>query len=161
MLDIQEVWDGTFSGTPPTPQGAAITVTRASTNVIDDMVARDMGAGAALAVNVHITEGFATLTSLTIEYQVSADNATFYTLISSGAMPVAQLIAGAQVFRFGIPENQYANMTAGVLKAPGRYSRLYYTVAGSAATTGKVFAFRNPLKDHDTQWAYPRNYTAP
>jgi hypothetical protein len=160
MLDIQQVFDGTFTGTPPVPAGAAITASRVSTNVLDWLVARDMGAGHFLGINVHILQAFATLTSLTIDYQVSADNVTYVTLLTSGAIPVAQLTAGARVFAFGIPLNQWANATAGVLNAPGRYSRLNYTVGGSNATAGSVFAYVAPINDRNQQTIYPRNYVA-
>lgn len=160
MLDIQQIFDGTFTGTPPAFTGAAITVTRVSTNVIDMLVARDMGVGGILGVNVIITTAFATLTSLAVAFQVSADNSTFVTLLTTAAIPVAQLTAGSRIFQFGLPVNQFANMTAGVLAAPGRYMRMSYTVAGSDATAGAVGAWIAPLLDRDTINTYPRNYTA-
>lgn len=159
MLDIQQIFDGTFSGTPPAPVGAAITASRVSTNVLDFLVARDMGAGALLGVHVSVLQNFATLTSLTIEFQVSADNSTFVTILTSMAIPAAQLVVGAPIFRYAFPLNQVLNATAGVLAAPGRYVRLNYTVGGSNATAGTVFAYINPIDDRQQTYTYPRNYT--
>lgn len=158
MLDIQQVFDGTFSGTPPAPVGVAITATRNSTNVLDMLVARDMGAGEILDLHVIVTEAFATLTSLVVSCEVSADNSTFYQILTSPIYPVAQLILGAPIFRYAMPLNQILNATAGVLKAPGRYIRLVYTVAGSDATTGKVFSYLNAANDRVQTYIYPENY---
>jgi hypothetical protein len=160
MLDISQIFDGTFSTTTNVPSGAAITVSRNSTNVLDFLVARDMGAGGILGVHVLVTEAFATLTSLDIEYQVSADNVTFATLLAEKTIPVAQLIAGSPIFRYNVPRNQYANSTAGVLGAPGRYHRLKYTVNGANATAGKVIAWLNPADDRNDQYAYPSNFVS-
>jgi hypothetical protein len=161
MIDISQIFDGTFSGTPPAPVGAAITATRVSTNVLDMLVARDMGAGAILGIHVDVLEAFATLTSLIISVEVSADDSTFVEILRSPTIPVAQLIIGAPIFRYGMPLNQVLNATAGVLAAPGRYIRLNYTVGGSNATAGEVFSYLNPINDRDQTYTYPRNYTAP
>lgn len=158
MIDIQQVFDGTFAGTPAVPTGAAITASRVSTNVIDFQVARDMGAGAILGLHVKVMENFATLTSLVVEFQVSADNSTFVTILTSPVYPVAQLVIGSPVFRYALPLNQLLNATAGVLAAPGRYVRLNYTVAGSNATTGSVFSYITPINDRDQYYTYPENY---
>lgn len=159
MLDIQQVFDGTFTGSPAVPTGAAITVTRPSTNVLDMLVARDMGAGDLLGIHVNVMQAFATLTSLTIEFQVSAAAGSgFVTILTSMAIPVAQLIVGAPIFRYGVPLNQVLNATAGVLAAPGRYMRLNYTVTGSDATAGSVFSYINPVMDRVQTYIYPENY---
>lgn len=160
MLDVSLIFDGTFSTTAPiTPAGAAITADRVSTNVIDFLVQRDMGAGGILECHVMVMANFATCTSLDIEYQVSADNATFVTVMSELAIPVAQLVVGTSIFRYKVPLNQYANATAGVLAKPGRYHRLNYTVNGSDATAGSVFAFVNSMNDRQEYYTSPANYT--
>lgn len=155
MLDLNLIFDGT----PPTT-GVAITATRDSTNVIDLLIARDVGANQPLAVHVDITQVFATLTSLTVDLQTSADNSTYFSLLKSNVYPVAQLIVGAPLFRYDIPVNQELNSSAGVLKIPGRYLKLVYTVAGSNATTGAVFSYITPREDRNQFFVYPNNYTA-
>jgi hypothetical protein len=78
----------------------------------------------------------------------------------SPVMPVAQLIAGAPIFRYTLDPNQVLNATAGVLKAPGRYLALQYTIAGSAETTGYVFSYMTPNLDRNVYYSYPIGYTA-
>lgn len=159
MFDISDIYDGTFSGTPPAPAGVAITATRDSTNIIDLLVARDLGAGTVLSLHVQVLEAFATLTSLDIEFKVAATSGgSYFTLLAEKAIPVAQLIVGAPIFRYALPLNQVFNATAGVLKAPGRYCKFVYTVNGSNATAGKVFTYQAPLMDRQQTYIYPENY---
>lgn len=159
MLDTTYIFDGTLGTGLTGPTGVAITATRVSTNVLDLLVARDLGAGAILGIHVDVTVAFATLTSLEIALQVSADNSTFYDIMESPVYPVAQLIAGAPIFRYALPLNQALNSTAGVLLPPARYLRLNYTVAGSNATAGSVFSYMNPINDRQQTYIYPNNYT--
>jgi hypothetical protein len=166
MLDFSwGSFDGSISSTG-TVTGDAITASRASTRVLDLLdnpstanVIRDIGQGYSLGILVEVTEVFATLTSLEIDLQVSADNSTFYTIMSSPVYPVAQLIVGAPIFRYALPPNQELNSTAGVLKVPPRYIRLNYTVAGSNATTGKVYSALRPLNDRKQFVAITANYS--
>lgn len=159
MLDTTYIFDGTLGVSLNPPTGVAITTTRVSTNVLDLLVARDLGAGAILGLNVKVTQAFASGTSLEIALQVSADNTTFYDILESPVYPVAQLILGAPIFRYALPLNQLLNGAAGVLNAPGRYLRLNYTVVGTF-TTGAVFSFLNPINDRDQTYIYPNNYVA-
>lgn len=158
MFDNTQLLDGTLAS-GGTVTGTAITATRVSTNVIDWGIGRDLGADHKLGIHVIVTEAFATLTSLQIEAQVSADNSTFFGVLISEVIPVAQLILGSPIFRYGYPLNQVLNATAGVLKFPGRYFRLNYTVAGSNATTGKVFSYINPWNDRRQFYAPAINYS--
>lgn len=158
MIDATQIFDGTFSGTPAVPTGDAITVSRASTNVLDMLAARDLGAGSILGVHIAVLQAFATLTSLDIEFQVSADNTNWFTILAEKTIPVAQLIVGAPIFRYDWPLNQVFNATAGVLKAPGRYYRLNYTVNGSTATAGTVFSYVTPVLDRQEYYSIPENY---
>jgi hypothetical protein len=157
MLDTTLIFDGSISSAG-VPTGAAITASRTSTNVLDFGVARDIGAGYKLEVVVDITQVFATLTSLQIGLQVSPDDSTWYDIMPSETFPVADLIVGAPIFRYTIPPNQGLNWTAGVLNPPGRYMQLNYTVGGSNATTGKVFAFINMTNDRTQYTSYAHNY---
>lgn len=120
----------------------AITASAASTNQFDlgagsviygdaAVIPRDIGKGFKIPLLVQVVEAFATLTSLTIGFQTD-DNSSFSTPTTrwaSQAIPVASLILGAtwniDVLLPGMNE---------------RYARLYYTVGGSNATTGKITA---------------------
>lgn len=156
MLDSQLIFDGTLNPVA----GAAITTTRDSTNVIDMLVSRDMGAGSLLGLHVQVMQNFATLTSLTVDFQASptSPSSGFVSILKSNVYPVAQLVVGTPIFRYDWPLNQLLNATAGVLKAPGRYYKLVYTVAGSDATAGSVFAYLAPAQDRQEYWTYPENY---
>lgn len=155
MLDSSLVFDGTLNPTA----GVAITASRVSTNVIDWMTGRDMGAGAFLSVHVAVLEAFATLTSLAVNLEVcDTVGGTYLNILQGEVVPVAQLIVGVPMFRYGFPLNQVLNATAGVLKTPGRFCRLNYTVAGSNATTGKVFSYLAPVHDRQQVFNYPENF---
>lgn len=124
-------------------ENQAITASAASTNVVDlgatgtiygagSAIVRDIGPGERVPMVVTVTETFNTLTSLTISIQTD-DNAGFSsatTVWTSPAYTLAQLAIGAKyllpdVFPVGVNE---------------RYVRLYYTVAGSNPTLGKITA---------------------
>jgi hypothetical protein len=158
MIDIQQVFDGTISAAGVVT-GAALTVTRVSTNVIDLLVARDIGAGNELGLHCNVLTALTGATSLVVNVEVGAtEGGTYYNLMSTPVIPVAQLIAGAPIFRYSMPMNQVLNATAGVLSAPGRYLRLNYTVVGTFGA-GTVFAYINPINDRQQTYIYPENYT--
>lgn len=162
MLDTTLLFDGTISSAG-VPTGADITVTRDSTNTLDFGVDRDVGAGYKLEVVVSVTEAFATCTSLQVDLQIAPDSSgspgTFYSILLSNVYPVADLIIGAPIFRYTIPPNQGLNWAVGILKVPGRFMKLVYTVAGSDATAGEVFSFVNMANDRNQYTSYPKNYT--
>jgi len=107
----------------------AVTASAASTNIIDQKAAGD--AYGALWLVVKVAADFATLTSLTVGVQTdSASNfSSAVTLASTGAVAAANLVEGAYICCLRLPADCK------------RYIRLYYTVGGSNATTGKVNAF--------------------
>lgn len=133
-----------FDRTEQFSDGQAITATTASTNVFDSGAAgtvygaavalsRDLGKGSPLPLRIGVTQSFNNLTSLTIAYQV-ADDAAFTqnltTVASSPAYTLAQLATGgAHLVPDSVP-----------VGASRRYHRLFYTVAGTAPTTGKITA---------------------
>lgn len=122
----------------------AITASAASTNLWDTLAvglpagwvsarAPDKGHGfAPIPLLVEVTEVFATLTSLKVAVQMDTTAAfSSPTIIAeTEAIAAASLVAGYK-FRMlaQIPEG-----------ATEQFIRLYYTVAGSDATTGKIFA---------------------
>lgn len=123
--------------------GQAVTTTALSTNVIEwpamgqvygaaAALGRAIGEGNPIPFLVQVTEDFATLTSLTITLESDSAaglDASPVVHWSSGAVPAATLVAGFQVpIRF-LPQG-----------LAGDYLGLRYTVAGSAATAGKITA---------------------
>ena len=103
----------------------AVTASAASTNVIDQLVGGD--AYEPVFVVASVSEDFAGLTALTIDIQTADDEnfTTPVTLLSSGAIPAADLKAGSEPFKARLPFGTF------------RYIRAYYTVAGTG-TAGKI-----------------------
>lgn len=162
MIDYNQIFDGTVGTSLNGVTGTAITVTRDSLNILNELAARDLGAGGILELHVVVTEAFATLTSLDIEFKGSdLVGGTYYTLLAELAIPVAQLIAGAPIFRYKWPLNQVFNATAGVLKAPPQFYKFVYTVNGSTATAGAVFTYVSAMNDRVQYVTYPENYVTP
>lgn len=147
MIDALLVWDGT----PPTT-GAAITASRASTNVLDMLSARDIGIGDDLEFTVQVTTAFATLTALQISYQTSDDNSTFVDIMLSPALAVANLTVGRRV-SYVVPVAQLNDPGT-----PNRYHRLFYTVTGANATAGAVMAWMTGGYDRQLFRPYGPNY---
>jgi len=123
--------------------GQAITATTASTNVIDlgatgtvngasAPMVREIGFGTDAELSISATQSFNNLTSMTISVQVD-DNAAFTsptTVSTSAAYTLAQLATGA---KYLLP----SRLPAGTNE---RYVRLFYTVTGTAPTTGRITA---------------------
>lgn len=120
----------------------AVTATAVSTNVIDlgvrgtpfGAVAAlngDVGKGNEIPLLVQVTAAFATLTSLTVTLETSAnaDLSASTVLYSSGAIAAADLVAGKLLAPRVLPDG-----------AVGRYLGLRYTVAGDPATAGTITA---------------------
>lgn len=113
----------------------AITATAPSTHVIDlgqrgGSIARDIGVGSAVPLSVRVVQSFNNLTSLTVAVQTSPDNASWTTIATGRAVPLAELMAGHQ---FAVPASFPEGTRA-------RYVRLHYTIAGTAPTSGAVSA---------------------
>lgn len=119
----------------------AITATAVSTNIIDTGAAgtpygaaaainKDIGKGTPIPVLVQVTTAFATLTSLTITIETSANaDLSSSVILASQTIAVASLVAGAQFALDALP--------VGVNR---RYLGVRYTVTGSNATAGKITA---------------------
>lgn len=121
----------------------AVTATAVSTNSIDThAMGTVVGATGALTFDlgvsdiqilVQVTEAFASLTSLTVTLEMD-DNSSFSsptTIATTPAVLAATLVAGYRfpAFTPTIPEG-----------AIERYIQLKFTVAGSNATAGTIFA---------------------
>jgi hypothetical protein len=118
-----------------------------SANTIDLGQNRDMGAGTDyLKMRLSVGTAFAGLTALTAEIIVADDAAlsTNVTVVgSTGAVPVASLVAGARL---------EAEINTRILSKGQRYLGIRYTPAGTG-TTGTVFAdFGDGIEDFK---AYP------
>ena len=122
----------------------AITATAVSANVIlwptngtpcgeAAAITRNLGAGTPLPILIQVIEAFAKLTSLTITLETAADaglTSGAVVLASSGAIPLATLIAGHRpTFTRFIPDATMKD-----------YLGLRYIVGGSNATAGKITA---------------------
>lgn len=122
----------------------AITVTAASTNVIDfgaagtpkhakAAVTRDIGKGRPIPIVVTVNQTFTDVGSdatLTVALQVHDDDAFGApTTVVSQVFALATLVAGVDLPPFYVPE--------GVKQ---RYARLYYTVTSGPMTAGKITA---------------------
>jgi hypothetical protein len=165
VIDASQIFDGTVASDPPVPVSiTANATTQASTNILDWLVGRDVGAGETLGVHIDIMTAFTTTNSATLDVtlQVCATtNGTFLTIMQSVlAVPASQLIIGAPFFRLAVPVNQILNATAGILKTPGRYMRLLYNVGTGVFSAGAVFSYIVPRKDRNEYFSYAINYTA-
>ncbi|HYZ93033.1 MAG TPA: hypothetical protein VFA34_11695 [Actinomycetota bacterium] len=122
-------------------EAQAITTTAASTNIIDrgapgtplgapTTVPRDLGKSM-IPILCQVVETFATLTSLQVTLQADDDSAfgSPTTVDITPAIAAATLVAGYKFPMLQLPP--------GITE---RYIRLNYTVAGSAATAGKITA---------------------
>ena len=136
--------------------GQAITASTLSTNVLDRTgntvqfpTLEDEGlSGAELWFVVVIPQAFNNLTSLQIELiSDSASNLTTAPVVHfSKTILLANLTAAAQPVRVQLPSDDYK-----------RYIGVRYTVAGTAPTTGTVWAFFT--MDINRNVIYPTNYS--
>lgn len=107
--------------------GVAVTASAASEAI--DLGAAGDAIGQELTFHTIVTEDFKGLTSLTVKVQTSTDNKTWADVVTGAAIPVADLLAGKDIFCVRVPQG---------LK---QFVRLHYTVTGSNASAGKVTAF--------------------
>lgn len=127
----------------------AITVTAASTDVIDFGSDRDIGNGTPMELVVMVTEAFTAAGAATLVAALETDSAegfgTKEELVKTAAIGKATLVEGYELLRIKLP--------LGIK----RYLRLYYTVATGPMTAGKVAAFITPTRQ---AWkGYPSGYT--
>lgn len=134
----------------------AVTVTAPSTSVWDFGVAGQFGEGFHIGVMCQVVTTFtaAGAATLVVSAQGSLDNVTFFDLVNSAVIAVADLIAGTQILRISLPLRQ-PNMAASV---PYRYFRLNYTVATGPMTAGAIEAWLAAVEDRDQFRAPARNY---
>ena len=118
----------------------AITATAASTNIIDhgapgtwvhsSVAITDEKGNSMIPLAIQVTEDFNNLTSLDIAFQIDTDAAfSSATTRYTETIALASLIAGQKTSVRMIPFN-----------STEWFSRIGYTVTGSAPTTGKITA---------------------
>jgi hypothetical protein len=128
--------------------GAAITATAASTNVIDLSTFRDVATGRELHLLCQVGTAFTAAGAATLQVQIqgSVDNSTYTTMSETVAIAKTALTAGARLFDIGLPR-----------PAPGqslpRYLRLNYIVATGPMTAGTVTS--TLLLDRQDYVGYP------
>lgn len=111
----------------------AITATADSTSKVNTMAFMGKVRPGQLFINVKVTETFATLTSLDIDLQQAAtENGSYTSVQKISAIPAATLVKGYKA-GFRVPPSS--------MKSP--WLKLVYTVNGSSATAGKIFASLN------------------
>lgn len=159
MIDLSLIFDGTVATTGTgVPTGAALTVTRVSTNVLDFLAQRDVGVGNAYELDVHctVTTAFtaAGAATLQISYQTSPDNITFVDTLFTPVYAVADLVVGAAIMRYRVPLMQLNDKGP-----PNRYHRLSYVVATGPMTAGALFAYITGGADRGNLPIYGPNYS--
>lgn len=135
--------------------GVAITnATVQSNNVIDLGVARDIGAGDDPSLKLAVIVGAAFTTSnsatLNIQLQASPDDSNWTTIIETGPLTAAQLLANIKVFKTDVPLTGIAN----------RYLRLQYVVAASTAFTAGNIGFAGIVLNRSDILNYPSGINA-
>lgn len=113
----------------------AVTVTAASTDVIDQGVARDLMPGQVIQVLAQVGAQFtaAGAATLQVQFQGSSDNVTYSTYAESRAYALAELAPGARILDIDVPGRN------GPAVLP-RYIRLNYVVATGPMTGGTLTA---------------------
>jgi hypothetical protein len=131
----------------------SVSATAQSTNIIDFVNSDlEMGAGNPYYLNVRVEGAASAGTSLTVvlhnssttDIDAGTEGSTNNTVWSSGAIPIANLIAGAWITRLALPNDVDAN----------RYVGLQYTASGTlTGCTVNAWLDNGPQSSYDTQVA--------
>lgn len=151
--------DGLLRFDPPL---SAITVTRASTNIIDLLNQRDLGESIPPAMQVYVgvdaafTAGGAA--TLVVQAQGSSDNSNWFTYSETRAFSIAELTPIGRLCSFAWPSVPVGTPGSGnVAGAAPRYLRLNYVVATGPMTAGSVNA--QLVLDAQSTRQYPAGVT--
>lgn len=122
---------------PGSPQ--TLTTTAASTNSIDLAVAQDLGIGIRdLPIAVYVGTALTGGTSVNVQLQSSIDNSTWFTIIETGAIAAAQLIANAKI-ALTLQHRQLAGAT-NLFPPLHRYLQLNFVVVGTFSAGNIAYA---------------------
>lgn len=125
------------------PAGTLLTVTAASTNVLDMQQPRDMNVGGNMGQDAHweifvsLTLAAAGAATLTVQSQGSSDNINWFTLCQTDAIPKANLLTNTRIV---LPLGQQQPQETGAGGGIPRYYRLNYVVATGPFTSGTIEA---------------------
>ncbi len=129
----------------------SVAATAESTNILDmQSSGLEMGAGTPIYLNIRVGVAAAAGTSLTVVFHNSSttdidagtEGSTNNTVWSSGAIPIANLTAGAWITRLSLPVNFDAN----------RYVGIQYTASGTLTScTVNAWLDNGPQSSYDTQ----------
>jgi len=155
MLDAQ--W-GLFSNAQ-----ALHSTTVASTNVLDMLIARDIGVGNTQEINIYVTEaavsaGGATLQCVLQTSPTAGGGGTFYDVLLSPVMAVADLTLGSHIFQVPLPRLWQPNEKSHGMP---QYLRMNYVIGTSTFSALAVTAYLASDLDRQAYFTYPRNYSAP
>lgn len=127
ILDIQSLFS----------DAQAVTVTAASTNILDTGVNAEKGRGTPIPLLVQVVTTFTAggAATMTVALQCDGDVAfgSAQTLWTSAAIAVATLVAGYRFLIDKVPEHVAE-------KADSRYLRFNYTIATGPMTAGAISA---------------------
>jgi hypothetical protein len=140
------------------------TGTQQSTNVLDLLNARDLGIGddPSLELLIQIMTTFASGTSLQVQLQGAPDNGsgspgTYTTMLDSGAIAEASLVAGRYILATTVPRILLPTPTGPTAaQALPRFLRLQYITVGTH-TAGALAGFI--VLDRQDQISYPAGIT--
>lgn len=135
--------------------------TAPSTNIIDLLVGRDVGTGNALEVNCVVTEaavsgGGATLQVVLQGSVTAGGGGTYYDIMMTAVMAVADLTVGRYLFKSPVPRLFQNNMQS---HGQPQYLRLNYVIGTSTFSALAVTAYIAADMDRDAYYTYHNNYT--
>jgi hypothetical protein len=159
MLDGLLQFSGT-AGLASAMTDSPTTGTQQSTNVLDLLNARDLGIGddPSLELLIQIMTSFAGGTSLQVQLQGAPDNGsgspgTYVTMLDSGAIAEASLVAGRYILATTVPRTLLPTPTGpSAAMALPRFLRLQYITVGTH-TAGALAGFI--VLDREDQVSYP------
>lgn len=137
------------------------TASVASSKAIDMLVARDIGVGNMLEINVQVHAAFtiagsAPAIQIALQGSVTAGGGgTYYDILLSPVIAVTALTLGAKLFQVPVPRLWQPNMKA--IGMP-QYIQLYYTLSGGTFTLGSLDAWLSAAPDREAYYTYPKNY---
>lgn len=135
--DLDLIFTKSASGSTVVAEQGPITATAASTDYIDLLSAKDIGAGQMLVPFVRVAQAFNNLTDLTIAIEGAPDDGTGAPNWGSKKVLCSYKAVLAELSTVNKPVVGLPAIPAG-LGSTYRHLRAYFTVNGTAPTTGKL-----------------------